>query len=129
MGLISRVSSRTYRASLVKNEKMLTNTSRRALSHSMARRGGTFFGGDGQNWLNKSMTKVLHHNPNGNIRYKVYKAQFTGMKLSGNTLLTCTGLFAISSLYINVISNPKLVVTNFHYFPGDQYKMLRDNGI
>ena len=56
---------------------MLGNASRRALSFSAQRKAGNFFGGDGQNWISKSMRKVLHHNPNGNIRYRVYKAQFT----------------------------------------------------
>merc|ERR1712071_506474 len=78
-GLISRVSSRTYR----EQSNMFTSIASRALRTSVARQNKLkFYGGDGQNVLAKALTLALHHNKNGNIKYRVYKTQMTGLKLT-----------------------------------------------
>merc|ERR1711881_720966 len=121
MGLISRVSSRTYR----RFEKMFQ---RRALSYTASRGKGVFFGGDGRTWIGKSISKVLHQNPNGNIRYARYNAQFTDLRLSGNTMLAISGSFAAFSIWFNILRDNYLI-TNFHAFPGNQAKVLRNMGV
>merc|ERR1712071_440552 len=90
-GLISRVSSRTYR----EQSNMFTSIASRALRTSVARQNKLkFYGGDGQNVLAKALTLALHHNKNGNIKYRVYKTQMTGLKLDSDLwLVGCMAFF------------------------------------
>merc|ERR1712032_1633599 len=93
MGLISRVSSRTYR----EQSKMFTSTASRALRTSITRQNKLkFYGGDGQNVIAKALTLALHHNKNGNIKYRVYKTQMTGLRLDSDLWLVCCMAFGLA---------------------------------
>merc|ERR1712071_224319 len=104
-GLISRVSSRTYR----EQSNMFTSIASRALRTSVARQNKLkFYGGDGQNVLAKALTLALHHNKNGNIKYRVYKTQMTGLKLDSDLWLVGCMAFGLGSFYLNIFGNPNM---------------------
>merc|ERR1712071_282839 len=104
-GLISRVSSRTYR----EQSNMFTSIASRALRTSVARQNKLkFYGGDGQNVLAKALTLALHHNKNGNIKYRVYKTQMTGLKLDSDLWLVGCMAFGLGSFYLNIFGNPNI---------------------
>lgn len=109
--------------------KMFTSTASRALRTSVARQNKLkFYGGDGQNILAKALTLALHHNKNGNIKYRVYKTQMTGLRLDSDLWLVCCMAFGLGSFYINIFGNPN-VWTPMHRFPGYQYLSLKEQGI
>merc|ERR1712071_732746 len=101
---------------------------RRALSQTAARGKGLLFGGDGASWIGKSMKAVLWQNKNGNIRYRRYNAQFTDLRLSGNTMLAISGSWMMFSVCFNILSD-FFFMTPFHAFPGNQAKNLRKLGV
>lgn len=81
--------------------KMFTSTASRALRTSVARQNKLkFYGGDGQNILAKALTLALHHNKNGNIKYRVYKTQMTGLRLDSDLWLVCCMAFGLGSFYV-----------------------------
>merc|ERR1712048_45340 len=127
MGLISRVSSRTYRE--VKQVKMFTSNAARALRMSVQRQNKLkFYGGDGQNVIAKALGLALHQNKNGNIKYRVYKTQVTGLRLDSDLWLFSCMAIGLASFYVNIFGNPK-VWTPMHRFPGYQYLSLKEMGI
>merc|ERR1712173_240436 len=128
MGLISRVSSRTYRE-VKQQHKMFTSNAARALRMSVQRQNKLkFYGGDGQNVIAKALSLALHHNKNGNIKYRVYKTQITGLRLDSDLwLFSCTAI-GLTSFYVNIFGNPK-IWTPMHRFPGYQYLSLKEIGI
>merc|ERR1712071_216286 len=86
----------TYR----EQSNMFTSIASRALRTSVSRQNKLkFYGGDGQNVLAKALTLALHHNKNGNIKYRVYKTQMTGLKLDSDLWLVGCMAFGLGSFY------------------------------
>merc|ERR1711937_376577 len=86
MGLISRVSSRTYR-----NLTMVAiSAGRRSLASTLMGRG------TGENVIMRFFHNTFQPNPNGYIRYNMYQVQCTNLRLSANTMVAigvCNLLF------------------------------------
>merc|ERR1711879_566323 len=121
MGLISRVSSRTYRFEHVepcrqKSVGFLRPPKRLLLWWLWPKR------------AHKNRYMCLHHNKNGNIRYAVYQAQFTDYRISGNMMLAGTFGWLMFALWFNLLRDD-MFFTIFHAFPGHQADNLRKLGI
>merc|ERR1719219_3036914 len=127
MNLLSKIGR--SQVELTDLTKMLSaKIGQRALSYSARRSKGIIFGGDGMNLLSKIGTQCLFKNPNGNIRYRVFKCQFTDYRISGNAMLAGTFIWAATSFWFNMCRDD-MFYTKFHAFPGKQADNARKLGI